>query len=212
MKKANYIGKENILRNWEELAETPYFSIWDQKSKMLQNNVNDFDTASEKLEKYLNNNQDHTDTICILIHPESKKSYCYNDYKDAVAMLYCQIHNSPIINNNTNDSIQLQILQEVRSMNSRITALETEEIEEEENNQVGAAETELLDKISGIVNSPLGVLLTTYAPRFLDRVLPEKPKHLITGLAGNTPTDLETTIDILFSKGVKLEHFSVKNL
>jgi hypothetical protein len=197
MRKANFFGKKNILSSYEEIAETPFFSIWSDKSKMLQNYENDENVAFNKLEKYIDRCVDSGNTaFTICIHPEAKKSYVWNDWKEAVLM-YCDCNEVPVYTAVSGSTSE--IVQAINSLRSDINALRKEDIEEEEEEESLSGtdkQAAMLSEINGIINSPVAT--------FLMGLFTPAPQQ-ITKLAG-IETEIESYINTLFSKGVTADH------
>lgn len=205
--RAVYIGINKIMEAFEKKADTPFFSLWVGKTRAEQNKDNDFEKASEKLENQIKDFEleDFTDTFIIALHPEKKANYTVSDMKEATLM-YCSIKKNDqpkpyaLGANNYNYEI-LQTLNEIKNnqnaLESRLNAIEGEDVEEEETETVGSTEEVLIDKISGIVNSPLVGLLMNFFNR----------PNQVNALAGiSTENDLEQILEVLFSKGVTVNH------
>lgn len=195
--KASYIGREKIMDEFLKKAETPFFSLWVGKWCAERNSSNDFEKATEKLENQIKafEESDNNAIFIIALHPEKKIVYKEADVKEAVVM-YCQIRPeeaSSYAPANISGA-NYQILEKLNSIESRINAMEAEEPEEEEEGEeMGSSEAVLIDKINGIVNSPLVSILMQF--------LNNKP---VTALAGTD--DLNDILETLFSKGVTVQH------
>jgi hypothetical protein len=139
-----------------------------------------------------------------------KKTGSYTHADNCYTMLYCQAKHAQSaampesINGNLYPLYNMIEKQNenINALISKVNAIEAEETEESE--PIVSSEAKLIEQINGFSNSPLGVLAATYLPRFLDKILP--PQKTVAGIAGTEPTDLEETINILFSKGVTLDH------
>lgn len=212
MSAATYYGVNEILTAFEDQATKPYFSLWVKNAQALYNAEDNMEVAKEKLRKKIEDfaRANMLELIVIALHntKPDKATGLYKKDSPGV-LLYCQSKHAPAERVSGIDSNMLPFYtliekqqETLNALVSKVNALEAEDTEEEE--QIGSEEAVLLDKISGIVNSPLGVLASQYLPRILDRIIPEK--RTVTAIAGDTETDLEQTINILFSKGVKLEH------
>jgi hypothetical protein len=211
---ATYYGVNEILEAFETQAKKGYFSMWVSKAPALQNDVNDIETAKaaikKKVEDFAKANQTHVFTIHLHNAAPDRKTGAYTHADTCYTMLYCQAKHAQAaqpesINGNLYPLYNLIEKQNenINALISKVNALEAEE-SEQESEEIGSAEVQLIDKINGFANSPLGVLAATYLPRFFDKILP--PQKTVAGIAGTEPTDLEQTINILFSKGVTLEH------
>jgi hypothetical protein len=218
MSVATYYGANEILTAFEDQAKKPYFSMWVKNACCLYYDGNDMEIAKEMIRKKIESfaRANNFEIIVLSLHNTlpDKKTGLYEKNSPAI-LLYCQSKHEPADRQMSgNDNLfplynliekQNAILSNFQeTQNALISKVNALEAEEEDTESVGSSEEILLDKINGIVNSPLGALATTYLPRILDRFLPQQNK--IAGLAGADETDLETTINILFSKGVKLEH------
>jgi hypothetical protein len=201
--KATYIGKEKILAAFEEKADTPFFSLWVGKARAEMNKDNDFEKAAHKLEKQIEAfiEEDNTDIFVIALHPEKKVSYKYEDCKDATLM-YCQTRKNEssvaYFGSQQNNNINYQILEKLNAIESRVNAIESEEIEEEEEGEeIGNTDQVLIDKISGIVNSPIVNMLLGFLQNN------NKP---VGALAGTEQDELSDILTTLFNKGVTINH------
>jgi len=200
--KATYIGLDKILNAFEEKADTPFFSLWVGKARAEMNKDNDFEKASAKLEKQIKAfaDEEMNDVFVIALHPEKKVSYKFEDCKDATLM-YCQAKRSeaPVLYGSQNNQANFMILEKLNSIESRINAIEAEEVEEEEEGEeMGSPEAVLIDKISGIVNSPLIGILLNFLQNNSGKPAP------VTALAGTD--EIDEVLNTLFSKGVTVQH------
>ena len=206
MAKASYIGIEKILQGFEEKADTPFYSVWVGKSKAEENKLNDFDKAASKLEKQLKVwiDEDFTDIFVIALHPEKKATYSYTDCKDAVLM-YCQIRKTEqpaYYQHNTMINPNMQILEKLNAIESRINAIEADsDVDEEETEEIGSNEAVLIDKIAGIANSPLVNVLLNIFTNISNKQGMQQP---VAALAGTD--ELDDVLNVLFDKGVTLDH------
>ena len=212
---ATYYGVNEILEAFETQAKKPYFSMWVNKAPALQNHDNDFDTAKaalrKKIEDFARANQTHVFTIHLHNTQPDRKTGAYSHADTCYTMLYCAAkHAAPAISEQMSGGNIIPFYNLIEKQNeilsavtSRLNALEAAD-DQETDEPIGSAEAQLIDKISGVVNSPLGVLAAQYLPRLFDRILPQQ--KTVAGIAGTDQTDLEQTINILFSKGVTLEH------
>lgn len=199
--KASYIGIDKILSAWEDKADTPFFSLWLGKARAEMNKDNDFDKAKDKLEKQIKVflEEDNNDIFIIALHPEKKVSYKYEDCKDATLM-YCQAKKSdqqyytPAHNSN---NMNYEILQKLNAMESKINALEADDLEEEDDTESVSGEAAMLDKIHGIINSPIVSMLMGYF---------SKTNTTSHALASSEEDQLTKILTVLFEKGVTIDH------
>jgi len=211
---ATYYGSNEILEAFETQAKKGYFSMWVNKSPALQNDVNDIDIAKaaikKKVEDFAKANFTNVFTIHLHNMAPDKKTGSYAHADNCYTMLYCQAKHAKTeapesINGNLYPLYNLIEKQNenINALISKVNAIEAEESEESDE-PIGSSEAQLIEQINGFSNSPLGVLAATYLPRFLDKFLPAQ--KTIAGIAGTEPTDLEETINILYSKGVTIQH------
>jgi len=208
---ATVFGVEEILTAFEEQAPKPYFAIYVKNAPVLSNIDNNIDVAKDKIkrkvEEYLRAQFNEVFTIRMYNAQPKNKGMLW-DKDEPCFFLYCQAKRVQAQSVGQMDGNFYPIYNLIEKQNEIISALtpKVNAIEETEisDEQIGTAETQMIDKINGFVNSPLGVLVATYLPRVFDKILP--PQKTVSGLAGTDPTDLEQTINILYSKGVTLEH------
>jgi hypothetical protein len=197
--KPTYIGIDKIMSAFDHKAETPFFSLWVGKACAAYNGFNDMELSREKLERQINDfvDADMSDVFVIALHPNKKASYKFEDCKEA-ALMYCAIRKEmqqyPAMNG---AGMNYEIMQKLNAMESKINALEAEEIDDEESVS-GTGETEMLDKLAGILNSPIiAALLGMLAP-------PKDPTS--HALASPDPDELTKILTVLFEKGVTVNH------
>lgn len=209
---ATVFGIDEILSAFERKAPKPYFELYVKNQRVIHNFENDFEKAkqiiTEQVEEFLSSDFNQVFTIRMYnVQPKNKWTY---EEKEQYLILYCQAKRQKTQSVGAVDANLYPIYNIIEKQNEAITALTSQfnaikaEQEEEEEQSVGSAEETLLNTINGIVNSPVVLMASPYLKRLMDRLIPEK--KTIAGLAGTEPTDLETTINILFSKGVTLEH------
>jgi hypothetical protein len=208
---ATVFGIDEILSAFERKAPKPYFELYVKNQRVIHNFDNDFDKAKQiiidQVEEFINSEFNQVFTIRMYnVQPKNKWTY---EEKEQYLILYCQAKRQKAQSVGAVDANLYPIYNLIEKQNENIAALTSQvnaiKAEEEEEEQgVGSAEETLLNTINGIVNSPVVLMASPYLKRLMDRLIPEK--KTIAGLAGTEPTDLETTINILFSKGVTLEH------
>lgn len=195
--KATYIGIDKIVSAFENKADTPFFSIWVGKTRCEQNKENDFDVAKEKIERQVKDflEGDFNEVFIIALHPEKKVSYKVEDQKEAT-LLYCQAQKNDVAIFHPTNNYNYEILNKLNAMESKINALEAEEIEEEETETISGDEA-ILGRIENIISSPL--VNTILGLIFKDGV--KSP-----ALASNDTDELSTILTTLFQKGVTVAH------
>jgi len=196
-----YVGMDKILSAFDNKAETPFWSIWFVKTLFAHNYINDFEVSKEKLEKQIQDiiDADNTDVFVIALHPAKKTSYKYEDCKDAIQM-YCSIRKNDVsqyIPPHQGNANNYEIMQKLNAMESKINALEADDIEDE-SETVGSDEAIILDKINGILNSPLIPVLMG--------MFNKKPEITSHALASSDEDELTKILTVLFQKGVTIDH------
>ena len=212
MSAATYTGINEIIDGYINKADKPFFSMWVDNLLVEQNIVNDFEISKNKIITQIEDfaRSGMTKIIYLKIHSvlPDKKSGTYTKTDPALTM-YCQAKaEMKQISGFSNDNIYpiYQLIEKqnetINALVSKINAIEGEE--EEENENIGSYEEQLLEKISGIVNSPLGLI----AANFLSKYVTPQQTQKVAGISGiiDENSDLENTIKILFNKGVTIEH------
>lgn len=201
--RASYIGIEKIISAFREKADTPFFSLWVGKSRAEQNKDNDFDKAEDKIEKQIKAflEEDINEIFIIALHPEKKVSYKYEDTKDATLM-YCQAKkvDLPYYNSTGSANYNYEILQKLNAMESKINALESDIVEDEDSDSLSGNEdliAKYLDKINSIANSPLVIAgIGMFAGKAVTS----------PALASPDEDELSKILTTLFQKGVTVGH------
>ena len=200
MAKATYIGIDKILTAFEEKADTPFFSLWMGKARAEMNKDNDWDKAKNKLENQIKAfiEEDNNDVFVIALHPDKKVSYKYEDCKDATLM-YCQAKKSDVQLYSPKDSTHFnyEILQKLNAMESKINALEADDIEEDEEKESVSGDEAMLEKIHGIINSPLVAMIMGMF---------QNKSETTHALASSQEDELTKILTVLFQKGVTVDH------
>ena len=200
---AMYAGINDILEAFCNKAKTPYFSLWIGNEKFDENTVNDMDAAVEQLrediERFVKRNM--TNNFRIILHDTKKTTYTKE--KEAKVLL-CNAFDTKFSqsNDNSNNYFQSQLLEKINAIESKVNALEGENVEDEENENISGTEN-TLKQINDFIGSPAGsMLIGLFAPKLAQTEL-----QPITSLAG-TENELELVLNTLFSKGVKVEHLA----
>jgi hypothetical protein len=200
--KPTYVGIDKILSAFDDKADTPFFSLWVGKARAEMNKDNDFDKAKEKLEKQIKAflDEEMNEVFVIALHPEKKVSYKYEDCKDATLM-YCAAQKTNVqyyTPAQQSNAMNYEIMQKLNAMESKINALEADDIDEDESEVVGNNEAAILDKINGILNSPLIPVLMG--------LFNKKPQITSHALASSDEDELTKILTVLFQKGVTIDH------
>lgn len=203
-----FIGVERILSAFEQMAETPYFSLWVGKQCSIFNTENDFEKAYKQLEFILKSyaESDVTNIFCIALHSTTKKGgWKYDDIKDGGAQcMYCAIRKveTPYGYNSAN-AINMQILEKLNAFESRINAIEAAETEPE-TDEIGQTSDDTIQKINGIVNGLSSIISSPVVSILLQNIF-GKTLQPVKTLAGDQD-DINDVLTVLFSKGVTVQH------
>lgn len=198
--KANFIGKDIILEAFERKAKTPYFAVFDGRKCHEWNDQNDFEISVNLLDTCIDDmiTAGNDRIFVIKLYSSCPKEFKYND--NTIEM-YCQLPLKTTLINHpafTNESL---ILQKLNELESKINAIPGEEVEEEEDKSALGKLTTILDH--PIVQQFAPILITGLASMF---GVKENQNNNIA-LAGVDPeTELHEALNLLFSKGVTLEH------
>lgn len=199
--KANFIGKETILESFERKAKTPYFAVFDGRKCHEWNDQNDFEVAVNLLDSCIDDMQTagNDRLFTIKLYSSCPKEFKYND--NTIEM-YCQLPLKATLINHPATSHESLILQKLNELESKINAIPGEEVEEDEEDKTA------LGKITTILDHPIvqqfaPILITGLASMF---GVKENQTNQIA-LAGIDPeTELHEALNVLFSKGVTLDH------
>jgi hypothetical protein len=194
---ATHTGKNAVLSFFETEAETPYFSLWVKSQKQTQYTGADMDKAVEKLEHWLNiYEKENFDKIVILkLHIDKEKDYTT---KSAVlSQIYFKIgETKPAIQGN---DLNAYYINEINNLRAEINALKLKEnIEEEEEEQEEENQTQKT------INGVLGALEHPVIAGLLNRMFTNGQP--VRNLAGVNEGNADQYVQMLFSKGVTLDH------
>jgi len=171
--KALGVGVNSVLHWFETNAEHPYFSVWDTKKTILfQNSADDMDVAVQKLSENITaaEQNGYNDVLILKLHPKKEKSGYVTDKSETIASFTFRPVElpqyqpyQPYQQNNSSNAI----LEKLTGIESRLNAIEEEDVEEEVEQPKGIAgyvETLLQNEqiqsaMAGIVTNFLGKIL-----------------------------------------------------
>lgn len=172
--KALGVGVNSVLHWFETNAEHPYFSVWDTKKTILfQNSADDMDVAVQKLSENIMaaEQNGYNDVLILKLHPKKEKSGYVTDKSETIASYTFRPVElpqyqpyQPYQQNNSSNAI----LEKLTGIESRLNAIEEDEVEEEVEKPkgiVGYIDTLLQNEqiqmaVAGIVTNFLGKILT----------------------------------------------------
>jgi len=220
--KALGVGVNSVLHWFENNADTPYFSVWDKKTMLFQNSADDMEVALQKLSDNISaaEQNGYNDVLILKLHPKKEKSGYVTDKSETIASFTFRPAELPqyqpyqqYAQNNSNSNA---ILEKLTGIESRLNAIEEEEIEEEVEQPKGIAgyvETLLQNEqiqsaMAGLVTNFLGKIL---APKISNQMalagIPEEQDEKIL-LAINI---LKQHDEFLGDDLIKLSEMAVSN-
>jgi len=209
--KPMFIGKEAILKAFDDLASSPIYSVWISENTMLYS-WNDLDKQGGRdvLERTLEAGEQNEDSniIYIKIHPEKEIKYITNK-TPVIATLISQIYSGEtsapgqslgLYKPDNSNNLELYKLEQraanaeakILELTAKIEAQETEEIEEEEPDTIGRIagilEHPVIKKLS---ESPEIMQLIGKVVSFVSKAIPAPETAPLSAVAG-TPQKDET--------------------
>ena len=195
---ATHIGKNAVLQFFETEAEAPYFSLWVKSQKQTQYNGADMDKAVEKLEHWLNiYEKENFDKIIILkLHQDKEKDYTTKS--PVLSQIYFKISNTPPQVASVGD-INAFYINEINNLRAEINALKLKEDNEEEEDEE-EEDKNGLGQIGDILNHPLATQLVGWLTSNINN------GQRVNNLAGVDEQNAQQYVQMLFDKGVTIEH------
>jgi hypothetical protein len=218
MATAKYFGVDNIVKAFQERSEKPYWALWQGKEIHDQYTGEDLDESLEQLRNELINIRNSDNSAILVLHPHSvklPKSKIKYPYKDdgypVVYPIYCtvfaksQLHNVGSIGGMQGyypavPPVDTALAERLSAMESTLNAMSMPENDyEDEDDEIG--------KISRILENDTVKTLIGAFVGYLTKGTSDVPTNItrVTSL-GAVSKDWEDTVNVLFSKGVTLEH------
>lgn len=195
-----YIGRDEVIEAFEKKAKQPYFSMWDKSAPICQYNGDDFNEAIEMIEDEikLNNKRGYTNPLTIKLHSESEKIYttkspCYCSFA-----FICQ--DQPIITTPTVQPADINgyYQSQINSLRAEIDALKMKEIEpDDEEEEDEEEDDDQLGSIGKILDHPL-------VSGLINKIIANPQR--VSNLAGIDNGEAEHYLNVLYSKGLTLDH------
>lgn len=196
--KATHTGKNAVLSFFETEAETPYFSLWVKSQKQTQYNGSDMDKAVEKLEHWLDiyEKENFDKIVTLKLHIDKEKDYTT---KSAVlSQIYFKIGETKPLPQ-TND-FNAYYINEINNLRAELNALKLKEQPEEEDEEEDEEESQTQKTINGV----LGALEHPVIAGLLTKMF--SGSQPVRNLAGVNEETADEYVQMLFKKGVTLEH------
>lgn len=215
MATAKYFGVDNIIKAFQDRSEKPYWALWQGKEIHDQYTGEDFDESLEQLRNELINIRNSENTAILVLHPHNVKlpktkiKYPYKeDAFPVVYPIYCTVFAKSQLQNTIGgvqgyypvpQPVDNQLSERLTAMESTLNAMTMPEDDYEEDDEIG--------KISRILENDTVKTLIGAFVGYLTKGTSDVPNNItrITSL-GAVSSEWEETINILFSKGVTLEH------
>ena len=199
---ASYVGKNEVLNAFEKRAKVPYFSIWDGTRIIVQYNDDDFEEAKEIIsdEFDIKCKRNYTNICVLKLHSEKEKVYTAKSL--TTANLYFSwldtIQPQPI-NVSTGADMNAFYINEINNLRAEINALKLKEDNEEEEDEE-EEDKNGLGQIGDILNHPLATQLVGWLTSNINN------GQRVNNLAGVEEQTAQQYVQMLFNKGVTIEH------
>jgi hypothetical protein len=198
---ARYIGLDEVLEAFQKKAKTPYFSLWLKGQPLAQ--YRDGDTMEDSIEKIkeeieLGVKRQITHEHELYLHNKKEKDYTRKSESYAVIGFRCfELPGAAVAGADPHQAYNMYAMNsELNRLKSELSALQAAKQQEEEDDDEDQEPNSLMSGVNQILEHPLIVGM-------LNKWLQQPVKNL----AGVNPDqNLQDTINILFSKGVQLEH------
>jgi len=195
-----FYGLQEVLDAFERKAKTPYWSLWDKTQPVEQNNDDDDNVSIEKLTFEITQSAKHNYTrpLTLILHPKKEDFYDKNKSSKTAVIYFIATDNRTLGN--------YQPLQPHYNpaLESRISALENarnNDIDgDDDDSDNDDSEMGMINGITKIIDHPL---IAGLIQKFITPSL--TPVQSLSGV-NDGDDDIINTINLLFSKGVKLEH------
>ena len=195
-----YIGLDEVLDALRSKAKAPYFSLWCKGAPVIQ--YHDGDTIDDVIEKITH----EIETGCkrqisheheLYLHTKKEKNYTRKSESYAMINFRCFEVPAGLGAADPHQSYNMYAMnQEINRLKSEIAALQTSKIDDEDEDE-NEEKDSLMSGFNQLLEHPLIVGMIN---KWIQAPLPQN-------LAGaDTNKSLQETINILFSKGVQLEH------
>lgn len=197
-----YKGLNQVLSAFDKKAKAPYFSMWSKGKPIEQYTGDDLETAKELISDEIKTNiESNYNEVCeIYLHtdkPKGKKKY---EIKDESYAFITFVSKEPSIAGENTNSVNWYQQREIENLKSEIEGLkmrlQSEEIESDEEEEEEPENLGMIGQVNQLLAHPI---INGLIDKWLNGSTP------VRNLAG-IPNDVEECVNVLFSKGVTLNH------
>mgnify|MGYP001301366338 CR=1 FL=1 len=198
---ARYIGLDEVLEAFHKKAKTPYFSMWMKGQPVCQYTGDDMDEAIELIteEIELNKKRQVTHESELFLHTKKEKQYSRKSDSYAVIgfrSFEINMIGSPADHGGYNTYAMHNELNIIKSQLAALQATAAADPDEDDDED---DDDTMMGSFNKMIEHPLVVgMINKWMAG----------SATVTALAGVTPSSesLQETINLLFSKGVQLQH------
>lgn len=196
-----YVGLDDVLEAFERKAKTPYWSLWDKNQCIEQCNIDDESESINMLISEINQSIKHNNSrpLSLLLHPEKESFYDKRKSKAYANIYFVAVQPQSYGNVGSMGNNQLlPIQQQLNAMQSQLNALQNvneDDDDDDESETMGA-----LNGINKLLEHPL-------VNGLISKLLMNDgtPVQTLSGIE-TSENEIADCINILFSKGVTIEH------
>jgi hypothetical protein len=197
---ARYIGIDEVIEAFNKKAKSPYFSLWLKGQPLCQwregDSIDDsIEKIKEEIELGVRRNISHEHEL--FLHTKKEKDYTRKSESYCVIGFRCfevGAVGMPIDHNAYNN---FGMQQELSRLKSEVAALQAKKVDQDDEDDEDDEENNFISGFQQLIDHPLVVGMIN---KWMTGSTP------INNLAGIDDTNLQDTINILFSKGVNLQH------
>jgi len=195
---ARYIGLDEVLEAFQKKAKTPYFSLWLKGQPLAQYFEGDtMDDAIEKITDEIEKSTKHqvTHEHELILHSKKEKQYTRKSEAYTVIGFRC-FEVAAVAGTDPHQAYNMYAMNtELNRLKSELSALQAAKQQDDDDDD-DKEPNDLMSGVNQFMEHPLVVGM-------INKWLQQPVKNL----AGVNPDqNLQDTINILFSKGVQLEH------
>jgi len=196
-----YYGKNDILTSFEEKAETPYWSLWDGTALIWANTKTDdieesIKMLEDELDRCIEHNYDRP--VTLILHPKKEKAYNKKSDTNAVLICMCLDKQAYSQTQQNNQIANYNLYNELNAVKSELNALKNAQLEEDDEEDDDQEES-FIGSVKTLLNEPV---IAGLINKFLQ---PGTPVNNLAGIENNNINDI---LNVLFSKGVTIDHLN----
>jgi hypothetical protein len=196
-----YYGKNDILTSFEEKAKTPYWSFWDSSSRFAQNNdIDDMDESIAMLESEIDRNikNNYDRPVTLILHNKKEKDYTKKS-EGTVLICMCLERHAYSETQQNNQIANYNLYNELNALKSELNALKNAQLVDESEDEDEYEDESFIGSVKTLLNEPV---IAGLINKFLQ---PGTPVNNLAGIDNNNVNDI---LNVLFSKGVTVEHLN----